>query len=372
MVRSGYSLRLDSGVKTQQLIFVYPGDLATPTGGYAYDRRIIDGLTQLGWQVELLSLGSNFPYPGQETIASARQLLLHLKPGIPIVMDGLALGVLPEIVAELAMSHDVIALIHHPLAFETGISADQAAVFKASEALALSYVKRVVVNSPSTAKQVSQFLGVQSDKIEVILPGTDRQAIEKRSKEASKQSNGKLQLLSVGSVIHRKGFDILLEALYPLIALPWTLSIAGDITRDDVAYKQLQKDIVRFGFQDRIHVLGAVTEEHLENLYRQADIFVLASRFEGFGMAYAEAIARGIPVIGTNAGAIADTVPATAGLLVPPDDVQSLTIALRKMIQDEEYRLTLSQGASEVAALQTTWEDSSKRFSEVLSCCVGC
>lgn len=363
---------MDSGVKTQQLIFVYPGDLATPTGGYAYDRRIIHGLTQLGWQVELLSLGDGFPYPSQEVITSARQLLLHLKPGIPIVMDGLALGVLPEIVAELSLSHCVIALIHHPLAFEIGISTDQAAAFKASEALALSCVKQVVVNSPTTAKQVSQFLGVQSGNIEVILPGTDRQAIKNRSEEVFKQSDGRLHLLSVGSVIHRKGFDVLLEALYPLIALPWMLSIAGDITRDPFAYQQLEKNIVRFGLQDRVHVLGAVTEEHLENLYCQADVFVLASRFEGYGMAYAEAIARGIPVIGTNAGAIADTVPANAGLLVPPDDVRSLTIALQRMIQDEECRLALSQGASEVAALQTTWEDSSKRFSEVLSRFVGC
>ncbi|WP_302480388.1 glycosyltransferase family 4 protein [Polynucleobacter antarcticus] len=316
--------------------------------------------------MELLSLGYDFPYPSQETIAKARQLLLNLRLDIPVVMDGLALGVLPEIVAELATRHPIIALIHHPLALETGLSIEQADILKASEALSLRHVKQVIVNSPTTAQHVAKFLGVQEQSIQVVFPGTDRPVLINPPEISPLSPSEGLHLLSVGSVIHRKGFDVLIAALQPLADLPWTLSIAGDISRDDVALKKLQEDIHYFGFKDRVHVLGVVTAEHMELLYGQADIFVLASRFEGYGMAYAEALARGLPVIGTNAGAISETVPAGAGLLVPPDDIKSLTAALRKVMQDRNYRFELSQGARKVAAQQSTWEDSAKRFSEII------
>jgi glycosyltransferase involved in cell wall biosynthesis len=168
-------------------------------------------------------------------------------------------------------------------------------------------------------------------------------------------------------VIPRKGFDVLLAALKPLADLPWTLSIAGDLSRDDRAPLKLKQDIASNGFEARVHLLGAVDATQLEALYRTADVFVLASLFEGYGMAYAEALARGLPVIGTTGGAIPDTVPWGAGLLVPPGDVKSLTQALRSVIKDAALRAQLSQGARKAAALQPTWEESAVRFGEILS-----
>lgn len=344
----------------KRLVFAFPGELDTPTGGYIYDRRIIDGLQRLGWQVDLLSLGVGFPYPSEESIARAAMLLQTIPAGTIVVIDGLALGVLPEAVADLSRHHPVVALVHHPLAFETGISPIQAEAFKLSETRALSHVKHVIVTGPSTARDLVQFFAVADASIDVVRPGTARAALAQGS------DSDTLHLVSVGSVTPRKGFDVLLAALQPLSALPWTLTIAGDLTRDDKAPLQLVSDIERFGFQQRVRTLGAVNDIELEALYQSADVFVLASFFEGYGMAYAEALARGLPVIGTTGGAIPDTVPKDAGLLVPPGDVKRLTQALRVVMQDKTLRGQLSQGAKRAAMQQPNWEQTAQHFSEVL------
>ncbi|MDO9024478.1 glycosyltransferase family 4 protein [Zwartia sp.] len=351
----------------KSLIFAYPGDLSTPTGGYIYDRRIFAGLEQMGWHVQRVSLGEGFPFPGTETVERARQTLLELTPGMPIVMDGLALGVLPELIAEVARRHPVIALIHHPLAFESGLSHERVAAFMASETRALSFAVQVIVTSPATARDLVQSFGVPPERIQVVLPGTAPAVLVRERHPATADLKKPLNLLSVGSIVPRKGFDVLLAALQPLAALDWTLTIAGDATRDAHAPAQLFRDITRFGFENRVHVLGAVDDERLESLYQQADAFVLASRFEGYGMAYAEALARGLPVIGTTGGAIPETVPSNAGLLVAPDNVESLTEALRRLMQDAELRSRLSMGAREAALRQPTWQDSTERFAAALS-----
>jgi glycosyltransferase involved in cell wall biosynthesis len=345
----------------KRVIFAFPGELDTPTGGYIYDRRIIAGLQRLGWQVDLLSLGPGFPYPSQHTRNEAAELLQAVTPGTLIVIDGLASGVLPEAIAACAQTHPVIALVHHPLAYEAGLSLEQAQVFLNTETQALRHVTHVIVTGPATARDLTQSFGVDPHCVEVVCPGTAR------APQAQGSGSDTVQLLSVGSVIPRKGFDVLLAALQPLADLPWTLSIAGDLSRDDRAPLQLKHDIDRFGFEARVHPLGVVGDTQLEALYRTADVFVLASLFEGYGMAYAEALARGLPVIGTTGGAIPDTVPSGAGLLVPPGDVQSLTQALRSVIEDPELRAKLSQGARKAAASQPTWEESAALFGEILS-----
>ncbi len=350
---------LSNGMK--RLVFAIPGDLTTSTGGYIYDRRIIEGLLGLGWQVQVLGLGEGFPYPDDATRRAACERLLALDLDVPLVIDGLAFGVLPEVAARLQQRHPLLALVHHPLAFETGLSAEQSASFKDSERRALAHATRVIVTSPATANDVTKHFAVLPNLIDSILPGTDRvaRAVGTAGKEP-------LQLLSVGSVVKRKGFDVLLASLANVTALPWQLTIAGDLTRDSEAVSQLHHDLERFQLSSRVQVLGAVDAEQLEACYARADIFVLASRFEGYGMAYAEALAHGLPVIGTNAGAIPNTVPDTAGLLAEPGDVESLTRALSQLLQDTDLRQRLSQGAYLAAEQQPSWTESASLFSSVI------
>ena len=151
-----------------------------------------------------------------------------------------------------------------------------------------------------------------------------------------------------------------------LTDLPWRLTIAGDLTRDRNAAAQLEAGIARHGLGERIAVLGAVSPQRLAALYAEADLFVLASYFEGYGMAYAEAVAHGLPVIGSHAGAIPDTVPPGAGLLVPPGDVAAFAQALRSVIADSDLRQRLAGAARAAAPQLPTWRQSAEIFARAL------
>jgi glycosyltransferase involved in cell wall biosynthesis len=144
--------------------------------------------------------------------------------------------------------------------------------------------------------------------------------------------------------------------------MPWRLTIAGDRTRNPAAAAQLDADIEAHGLGDRVEVLGAVPPERIIELFLASDIFVLASRFEGYGMALAEAIAHGIPVVSTMAGAIPQTLPAGTGLLVPPDDAAALAKALRRLIGDPAKRRWLATNARAAAGRLPTWQDSARLF----------
>jgi glycosyltransferase involved in cell wall biosynthesis len=340
--------------------FAVPGDLATPTGGYAYDRRMIAELRDLGWQIDVLELGDGFPWPNESTRMAAGTGLLAMPAGRIVVIDGLALGVLPEAASRLSGRNPLLALVHHPLALEAGLSAAQADTLRASERAALAAVQGVVVTSAATARLVAADYGVSEKRITVARPGSDPAPLAHGSQD------GVVRLLSVGAVVPRKGFEVLIAALATLADLPWRLTIAGDRTRDRAAAARLDTDIARHALENRVTVLGAVSAQRLAALYAETDVFVLASHFEGYGMAYAEAIAHGLPVVGTHGGAIADTVPPEAGLLVAPGDIPAFATALRRVIGDAELRRRLATAARAAAPQLPSWRQSAEIFAGAL------
>ena len=344
----------------RRVAFAVPGDLATPTGGYAYDRRMIAELERLGWQIDVVGLGDGFPRPSDAQRVTALAALMNIPAGRAVVIDGLALGVLPDAAQQVAVDRPLIALVHHPLAFESGLSPAQADAMRASERTALAPARRVIVTSPATARVLAAEFGVAESRIVVALPGNDPMP------PAKANDGGTIRLLAIGSIVPRKGFDVLIAALATLTDLPWHLTIAGDRTRTSKAAAQLDADIARLNLASRVTVLGAVPDERIAELYADADLFTLASRYEGYGMAFSEALARGIPVIATTAGAIPETVPADAGLLVPPDDIAAFAAALRHAISDPDERHCMAAAAREAALKLPTWQASAKLFSDAL------
>ena len=344
----------------KRVVFAVPGSLDTPTGGYAYDRRIMAELRQLGWNVDYLNIGDGFPAPDEKTRSAARSLLSAIPVGEPIVLDGLALGVLPDVAAELARQHSLVALVHHPLALESGLTTERANALRRSERAALAEVREVVVTSPATAKLVVSDYGVPANHITVARPGNDPVL------PSAREPNDVPHLLSVGAVVPRKGFDILVSALAALADIPWRLTIVGDLTRDPNEAAKLEVLISRNGLTDRIETIGTISPSSLAILFGKADLFVLASRFEGYGMAYAEALSHGLPVVGTTAGAIPDTIPKGAGLLVPPDEPAALAAALRSVIVDADRRRLLSEAALVAARTLPTWRQSASIFAATL------
>jgi glycosyltransferase involved in cell wall biosynthesis len=344
----------------KEVVFAVPGDLTTPTGGYAYDRRIILELSLLGWRPQVLQLGDGFPRPTETERAAAGASLAALAAAAPIVIDGLALGVLPEAAATLASTHRVVALVHHPLALETGLSASEAAAFGASERAALARAHQVITTSAATARLLTADYGVPAERLTVVRPGTDRVAARPRERA------GAMAMLAVGAVVPRKGYDVLVAALARLGDLPWHLTIVGDCDRSPEAARRLYIEVARHGLEGRIDLAGAVAPERLAELYAEADLFVLASRFEGYGMAYAEAVAHGVPVVGTTAGAIPETVPPGAGVLLPPGDADALAAALRLLIENPAARDLLAAGARAAATTFPSWAQSAGLFARVL------
>src|SRR5207248_9611608 len=194
-------------VAVRRFVLAVPGDLATPTGGYAYDRRMVAELTQLGWEVEVADIGNEFPRPSERARSAARARLLAVPAGMPIVVDGLAFGVLPELAAELHVDHPLIALVHHPLALEAGIPAAEAQSFRQQERAALAFADNVIVTSPSTGRLLTSDYGVEADDITVAQPGSEPKALARGSMD------GSVALLAVGSLVRRKGYDVLVAAL---------------------------------------------------------------------------------------------------------------------------------------------------------------
>jgi glycosyltransferase involved in cell wall biosynthesis len=342
--------------------FAVPGSLDTPTGGYAYDKRIVEELQALGWEIDVIDLGGSFPHPDRAARDAAMKMILAVPAGQPVVIDGLAFGAMADEALKLRERNPLVALVHHPLALETGVSAAAVQVLRDGERSALGCARSVVVTSEATAAIVTRDYAVPAERITVVRPGVDRPAVCK-SVEDPRET---VDLLAVGSITPRKGYDVLIEALAGLKALPWRLTIAGDTTRNAAAVARLEGDIAQLQLQDRIAIAGAVTGARLAGLYAGADVFVLASQFEGYGMVFGEAVAHGLPVVATAVGAAREIVPAEAGVLVTPGDAGPLRDALRQVIGNADARARMAAASVEAAKRLPEWSQSAREFARVL------
>jgi glycosyltransferase involved in cell wall biosynthesis len=342
------------------LHLLLPGDLEARTGGSSYDRRLVTGLRVLDWAVRVHSLDPSFPMPTPAAVAGAARVLDTIDDGALVVIDGLALGAMPRIVAPHRDRLRLVALVHHPLALETGLSPSRAERLRASETAALHQVRRVIVTSPFTARLLGDF-GVASDRIRVVLPGTDPAPV------APGSTGGPVEMLCVGAVTPRKGQMQLIDALATLTHLHWRLSLVGSLERSPVTAAALRARITRHGLDGRVRLLGAVPDDVVDAWYAAADLFVLPSLFEGYGMAYAEALARGLPVLGTRGGAIPETVPPDAGILVEPGEPRVLAEALARLLTDAELRRRLRAGALRARARLSRWDSTAAGFAAALA-----
>jgi glycosyltransferase involved in cell wall biosynthesis len=341
--------------------FVIPGDLNMPTGGYGYDRRVLARLAAYGVDVAHLPLTGAYPSPTAADLAETEAALATLPETQVLFIDGLAFGAMGFDLVQ-RIKQPIVALCHHPLALEAGLSEARAAQLHLSERNALSRARHVVVTSPMTARILSEDFGVNADRILVAEPGTDRAT---RAKGSANAAGGSLHLLAVGSIVPRKGYDVLVRALAPLADRPWTLSIVG-AARDAERLAALEAQIAEAGLADRIRLLGARTEAELDEIYASADVFVMPSLFEGYGMVLGEAMARGLPIVCTTGGAAAETAPNTAALKVAPGDAAAFGAAVAKVLDDAVLRRGMSDAAWAAGLMLPTWDDAAKRIAAVL------
>ncbi|MEM7189926.1 MAG: glycosyltransferase family 4 protein [Pseudomonadota bacterium] len=333
-------------------VFAIPGDIATPTGGYGYARRLVRGAPAAGLDLEVLSLPSGFPDPDIADLVTTRAALSEVPSDTPLLIDGLAYGALPaDIIATIRAP--IVALCHHPLALETGVSAEDAKRLHRTETDALAAAKAVVVTSHATSDIVTSDYGVSAQRLTVAPPGTD-------PAPRAPGTTG-CRIVSVGSVTPRKGHDRLVNALTRCADQEWTLRIIGPHP-DPSCLADLQVKIGEAGLGDRIKLTGPQSMPAVTAAYQAADLFVLASEYEGFGMAFAEAMANGLPVLGLHCDAVAEATLGAAELVTPDQFDETLA----RLIGDTDLRSALADRCWDAAANLPRWPDTVAKIASVL------
>jgi glycosyltransferase involved in cell wall biosynthesis len=340
--------------------FVIPGDLHTLTGGYAYDREVIAHLTDRGVTMHHIALPSSFPFPTDEDERESALLLNAIPKHIPLLIDGLAYGGFSQSLLDTLKQRCVVALVHHPLCAETGLDVNTAQRLKTSEKRALDAAGHIIVTSDATRNGVIHDFEIAPSRITVAEPGVKRVAFTTIRTPAQ-------QLLAVGTVIPRKGYDVLIEALHALREVPWTLDIVGATDRCPHTYTQLQNRVEALGLSSRIFFKGVLTPEQVEEAYQTADVFILASHLEGYGMVLTEALAHGLPVISTRTGAATDPRYAETLQLVDSGDVAGLRDAICLFLRDDETCVRAAEKSRRIATHLPTWEDTAEVIVSVFS-----
>ena len=348
---------------TRAVHVVVPGALEQRTGGYIYDARIVRGLCELGWQVRVHNLVGTFPDADTEARISMTSTLAGIPAGARVVIDGLAMGGLPEPVRAERARLRILALVHHPLADETGLDEPRRARCAALERDALAGCVGVLVTSEFTARRLGAF-GVEPVRVRAVRPGTDR-----ARPAIGPGSDAPPALLCVASLTPRKGQHLLVQALSRLRDLPWTCVCAGSLDRVP-DYATMVRGLTReTGLGGRVRFPGECEPDHLDDLYHHASLFVLPSHYEGYGMALADALARGLPVVSTTGGAIPHTVPGDASVLVPPGDHAALGEALGRLLADgtgARRCAELARAARRHAQALPDWAQAAQAFAEAM------
>jgi glycosyltransferase involved in cell wall biosynthesis len=299
--------------------------------------------------------------PGGAALAEA---LGGLPDGAWVVIDGLATAEAPEVVAAHRSRLRIVALVHQVRGDSPGLDAARRDQLHALERDALTAAHGVIVTSAFTAIRLA-VIGVDPSRIRTVTPGTDRATL------AVGPGPGRPpQILCVGAVTFGKGQDVLVAALESLVAIPWTCLLVGDVRPSNGYVAQLTAKIEETGLSGRIEMVGSVDGDALEAFYRGSSVFVLPTRYEAYGMALTEAMARGLPVVTTSAGAIPETVPSDAAIRVPPGDEVALAAALRPLLADgpedrssaARRRASLGVAGLRHASTLPTWDQSVERF----------
>lgn len=335
------------------IAFAVPGDIKTLTGGYLYDRRLAEALVASGLDLRHLTFGNSFPHPTASDMTDACAQLSALPPECPALVDGLAFGALDT--ARLAqVVAPLIALVHHPLALESGLDPEQARRMAARETANLALARHIVVTSPHIARLLGNAYGVEASRISVAQPGFTPPPVKAEPRVAVPPL-----ILSVGILARRKGHDILLKALADIADLDWQAVIVGRAHEPETA-RALHDLANELGLSARVHFAAEVAQETLDSLYHRASLFALATRYEGYGIVFGEAMGHALPIVSTRAGAVPDTVPPDAGLLVPPEDPQAFADALRRLLGDAGLRGLCSESALRHAKSLPGWADAAK------------
>jgi glycosyltransferase involved in cell wall biosynthesis len=338
---------------------IVPSPFDTVSGGYGYDRRIVAGLRATGHAVDVVELIGSFPIVDDFARDAACAAWDRLPPDTKPVIDGLALPAFRGLEDALT-ARGSCGLIHHPLSLETGIGEVARNALGDIERRLFPRLGRLIVTSETTADTVVTGFHIPPERIHTVVPGTD-------DAPRSPGSGGpSCQILSIGTLIPRKGHDVLLRALARLFDLNWHLTIVGSPHRDPAHAHGLIALAAELNIAHRVRFAGELVGEALDAHWRTADLFALATHYEGYGMAIAEALKRGLPVAVTDGGAAGALVTPETGIVCPVGDHAALSRALRRVIFDAELRRQLSDAAWSFGRTLPDWTTQADAFARAI------
>ncbi|WP_377274497.1 glycosyltransferase family 4 protein [Peterkaempfera sp. SMS 1(5)a] len=339
-------------------------DRTAPSGGNTYDRRVCQELPGAGWTVREHAVAGSWPRPAAAARAELARTLAEPADGSVVLVDGLVACGVPEIVVPAARRLRLAVLVHLPLAEETGLDPAVAADLDARERSVLGAAAAVVATSEWAGRRLVAHHRLAADRVGVAAPGAD-------IAPPASGTDGASRLLCVASVTPRKGQHLLVEALAAVSDLPWSCLCVGALHQDPDYAAGLRALAGKLGVGDRLRLAGPRHGADLDAGYATADLLVLPSYAETYGMVVTEALARGVPVLATDVGGVPQalgrapdgTVP---GILVPPGDPAALAAALRRWFGEPGLRRRLRAAAAARRAALDGWESTAGRLADVL------
>ena len=346
--------------------FVVPDgieDPARPSGGNAYDRNVARGLDSLGWSVHEHAARGRWPRPDAEALAALAGVAHRIPDGAVALIDGLVASTAPEVLVPLAGRLRLVVLVHMPLGHRP--ADDAADDIRTRERGVLRAAAAVVTTSRWSRSRLLALYQLAPDRVHVAEPGVDRADL------ATGTAYGG-ELLCVAAVTFEKGHDVLVEALLSMSEQSWHCLCVGSVDREPAFVEELRRRTLDGGLGDRVSFPGPRTASELDRSYAAADLMVLASRAETYGMVVTEALARGLPIVATEVGGLTEALGYGAdgmrpGLLVPPDDRGALAAALRAWLGDAELRGRLRRAAQERRRSLCRWSTTASVLAGVLT-----
>ena len=333
-----------------------------PSGGNAYDRRVCRGLDELGWSVHQHPVPGSWPHPDAAARAALAGVVAGMPDGAVVLLDGLVASSAPDVLVPEARRLRLVVLVHMPLGI--GRPGDELTEVRAAECAVLSAAVAVVTTSRWTESWLLDRYPLRPADVHVAEPGVDGAGLAPGTAAGG-------ELLCVAAVTPTKGHDALVAALARVVDLPWRCVCVGSLDRDAVFVDRLRRQVRESGLGDRVRFTGARTGADLDAAYAGADLLVLASRAETYGMVVTEALARGLPVVATAVGGLPEALGQGAagrpGLLVPADDPAALAAALRRWLDEPEVRQRLRAAAYDRRATLSGWSATSVRIRRVLA-----
>jgi glycosyltransferase involved in cell wall biosynthesis len=343
-------------------------DVRRPSGGNVYDRRLAEALAADGWQVEEHPVGGSWPRPDAAARSALATAVAAIPAGSAVVLDGLIGSAAPDMVAAEAGRLRVVVLVHSPFGDGTALPVvlpdEELAAVRRDEAAALAAATAVLTTSRWTQGWLVDHYGIAAERVHVAEPGSV-------PAPWSPGTAGGGELLCVAAVTPGKGHDVLVSALATLRDLAWRCVCVGalDLAPEHVA--AVRRRTAAAGLADRVCFAGPRTGADLERAYAAADLLVLASRAETYGLVVTEALARGLPVVATAVGGVAEALGGTAvgrpGHLVEPGDPEAFAAALRSWLEDGAERDRLRAAAVARAAELPTWSDTAGQVGRLLA-----